>query len=243
MQIDKFLTLAKKRRSIRRFKPDPIPDAYIEKIIEAARWAMSGANAQPWEFIVVKDQQTKNKIGELYLDFAKRIYTIETTRIEELRHQGYTSLPVKTPGFVDAPVLIIVCGDPRTLLATVVIGYLNDGEGGPKATFLKNMANATQMLQLAVAASGLGSQWLSVDQSWEGKLKAVFGVPDELEIHTIVPIGYPDYEPPTPYRRELGDIVHYEKYDRSKFRTEADIVDYLRYLRQMTRPSYIKALS
>jgi nitroreductase len=48
MNIEQFLELAKKRRSIRRFKPDPVPDEIIQKILEAARWAMSGANGQPW---------------------------------------------------------------------------------------------------------------------------------------------------------------------------------------------------
>ena len=67
MNIDGFLELARKRRNIRRFKPDLIPDECIEKILEAARWAQSGANAQPWEFIVVKDKDTKDKIADLYV--------------------------------------------------------------------------------------------------------------------------------------------------------------------------------
>ena len=61
MQIDQFLELARKRRTIRRFKPDPVPDEYIAKMIEAASWAASGGNAQPWEFIVIKDKETKHK--------------------------------------------------------------------------------------------------------------------------------------------------------------------------------------
>ena len=71
MQIDEFLDLARKRRSIRKFKPAPVPDEYIEKIIEAGRWAMSGANGQPWEFIVVKDKETIKKIVEVYHDGQK----------------------------------------------------------------------------------------------------------------------------------------------------------------------------
>jgi nitroreductase len=59
MNYEDFLELAKKRRSIRRFKSDPIPDEYIGKIIEAARWAPSGGNSQPWEFIVIKKRSQK----------------------------------------------------------------------------------------------------------------------------------------------------------------------------------------
>ncbi len=54
-----FIDLLTRRRSTRKFKPDPLPDGAIEKILEAGRWAMSGANGQPWEFIVVTDPSVK----------------------------------------------------------------------------------------------------------------------------------------------------------------------------------------
>jgi len=53
------------RKSIRRYKPDPIPDEMIDKILEAARWAPTGENYQPWRFIVIRDQETKDRIGRL----------------------------------------------------------------------------------------------------------------------------------------------------------------------------------
>ena len=56
------MSIVKTRRSIHRFKPDPVSDEYIEKIIEAARWAPSGYNLQPWEFVVIKDQKLKADI-------------------------------------------------------------------------------------------------------------------------------------------------------------------------------------
>ena len=241
MQIDEFLQLVRNRRCIRNFKPDPVPDEVIQKILEAARWAMSGGNAQPWEFIVIKDQNTKNKIGELYTEYWKAIYAFEKGRSEDLRHQGFTAPPTgELPGFVNAPVIIAVCADPRTLFSTVLIAYMADGEGGPKATFLKGIANATFMLQLATAACGLTSQWLSTDRTWMTSLKNVLDVPEALEIHTLVPIGYPAYKKPAPYRRKLKEIVHYEKYDHSKYRTEEDIMEWIRHLRQMSRPAYKK---
>jgi nitroreductase len=240
MQIDDFLQLVRNRRCIRNFKPDPVPDELIDKILEAARWAMSGGNAQPWEFIVIKDPQMKKKIGELYEAYWKSIYAWETGRAEDLRHQGFTTLPTGIPGFANAPVVIAVCADPRTLFSTVLIAYMCDGEGGPKGTFLKNVANATFMLQLATAACGLSSQWVSTDRSWMGGLKEVLDVPDPLEIHTLVPIGYPAYKKPAPFRRKLKEIVHHEKYDRSRYRTDEDVLDFVRQLRKTSRPAYKK---
>ncbi|MEI9478758.1 MAG: nitroreductase family protein [Deltaproteobacteria bacterium] len=55
-----------RRMSVRKFKPDPLPEGAIEKILEAGRWAMSGANGQPWEFIVITDPTMKQKLSALY---------------------------------------------------------------------------------------------------------------------------------------------------------------------------------
>ena len=190
MEIDQFLELVRKRRSIRRFKPDPIPDEYVEKIIEAGRWAMSGANAQPWEFILVKSPETKEKIAKVWYEARKEQHVIEMTRVKELRHLELAK-PANLPAFKDAPVLIIVCGDKRTLQATVLsANYIaGDGEGAPGGVYIKNMANATQNMHLAVAALGLGSEWCSVPGGIE-ELKAILNVPSLIDIHTIVAIGY-----------------------------------------------------
>lgn len=58
-----FMEVIKKRRSIRRYRPDPIPDEVLNQILEAARLAPSGGHRQPWHFIVVKDPETKRKLG------------------------------------------------------------------------------------------------------------------------------------------------------------------------------------
>jgi 5,6-dimethylbenzimidazole synthase len=240
MQIDDFLALAKARRTIRRFKPDPIPDESIEKVLDAARWAQSGGNGQPWEFIVVKDKDTKISIVELVIEAHKYTTEIEQSRVAELRHPAYggdrRGIPVET--FLEAPVFIVMCVDPRAVQATVLESQYLPAEGGPYAHVLKNMANATQILTLAITASGLASQWVSISCTIEPRLKVLLDVPVELAIHTIIPVGYPAYTPAPPYRRELKDIIHYEKYDRSKYRSGADIYDFILNLRKRTKPSY-----
>ena len=80
MDYDSFLELIKKRRSIRQFKPDPIPDEYVDKIIEAARWAPSGYNSQPWEFIVVREKKLKDSIVQMISEVAPLGGKMETTR-------------------------------------------------------------------------------------------------------------------------------------------------------------------
>jgi len=60
MKYEDLLELVEQRRSIRRFQTKPVPDQYIEKIIEVARWAPSGFNSQPWEFVVVRKEELKS---------------------------------------------------------------------------------------------------------------------------------------------------------------------------------------
>ncbi|MBI2832080.1 MAG: nitroreductase family protein [Chloroflexi bacterium] len=237
MQIDEFLSLVKSRRSCRKFKPDLIPDESIKKVIEAARWAMSGANGQPWEFIIVKDKQTIHKIAELDRDAKMETYYMELTRVSELRHPSQRH-PPDISGFKDAPVLIVVVGDRRTFQASVLSSNFLAGEAGAGATYVQGLANATFSLCLAAAALGLGSQWVSVTSALEQPLKRLLDVPDVLGIRTIVPLGYPASEPKPSYRREFDEIVHYERYDRNKYRSGKDIVEFIKRLRERTTPTY-----
>ena len=80
MDYDSFLELVKTRRSIHRFKPDPIPDEYIDKVIEAARWAPSGFNLQPWEFVVIKDPKLKDGIVQIFKEVSNNSAKMELAR-------------------------------------------------------------------------------------------------------------------------------------------------------------------
>jgi len=235
MNIDEFLELAHHRRSIRRFKPDPVPDEWVEKILEAARWAMSGANGQPWEFIVVKDAETKSKLFEAGAEAEKVVIALETSRVPEMRQPWYRDLPRTPPRsrFSDAPVLIVVCADPRTAQASV-LNRLCDR----RWVVDENAANATHMINMAAAACGLGAQWVTVDRYYEELIKPILGVPPILRIYNIVPIGYPAYEPRVPYRRQLKEIVHYGKYDMSKYRSHEGVQEFIHRLRELSKPAY-----
>src|ERR1035437_9107269 len=108
LDYEAFLSVVRSRRNCRKFKPDPIPDEYIKKIMEAARWAMSGANGQPWEFIVIKEQATKDKIADLIAQSRQRAFESERTRLEEVRMPAYRPRPTEHPCMQVAPVVIAV---------------------------------------------------------------------------------------------------------------------------------------
>ena len=118
MEYASFLELVEKRRSIRRFKPDPIPDEFIDKIIEAARWAPSGFNLQPWEFVVVRDQKLKDGIVQIFKEAMANSFKLEAAR-ESWQSKGRAVSPLPQPSeppndYTKAPVFIILFGDTRT---------------------------------------------------------------------------------------------------------------------------------
>jgi len=80
MDYEGLRELVESRRSIRRFKPDPIPEEYIDKIIDVARWAPSGFNSQPWEFIVVRKPELKDSIVNMVREVSAQSARMEATR-------------------------------------------------------------------------------------------------------------------------------------------------------------------
>lgn len=236
MEFDDFLTLVKTRTSVREFKTDPIPDESVEKIIEAGRWAMSGANGQPWEFVVVKDKNTLKEIAEIYTRTARSAWmTYELTRIEEIRQPAVLrDIAGNPPGLKDAPVNIVILGDLRVVQASVLGAAYFTGS----TVVMMGLANACQIMHLAAASLGLGSQWVSVCPPFEGEIRSLLGIPETFTIQMFMPLGYPAGKPRPSYRRKLSEIVHNEKYDMSKFRSDQDVVDYVIKLRGHMKHAY-----
>ena len=230
MDYGSFLELVKKRRSIRQFKPDPIPDEYVDKIIEAARWAPSGANSQPWEFIVVKKQELKDKIVEFYGEHQVLAYRVEQTREPGQRFPRFTKPPQFPPSFAVAPVFILVCGDPRTRDAYPLSSVLDYGG----SHFYSSLASAFLYMHLAATALGLGSQWVSAiaNPYVQCLAKDLLGIPKELEIYDMMAVGYPDFKPRPRLVRAKEEMVHYDYYDKAKFRMEKEVRDFIVSLRQ-----------
>ncbi|MDP2744637.1 MAG: nitroreductase family protein, partial [Dehalococcoidia bacterium] len=111
MSYDNFYELAKTRRSVHRFKPDPVPDEYVEKILEVARWAPSGANSQPWEYLVIRDKGLQQKIIEIHKQSQTVSKRMELAREEDLRHPtAYMNNTWADPGYTNAPVWVLLLG-------------------------------------------------------------------------------------------------------------------------------------
>lgn len=240
---DTLLNLVKTRKSVRKFKSDPIPQDAVAKILEVARWAMSGANSQPWEFVVVTDAEIKRQLRDAYSEHnTDYVFWMEQQREYNLRHPSYQ---VKNDAHESlrfnkakanwhlAPALIVVLGDGRRQWGTVMGAHTF---GRDQSHLTDSLANASFLIHLAAASLGLTSEWVSIHI--EEPHKRILGVPDLLKLYLIVPIGYPDVPGRDGVRRPAGDFVHRERYDMRKYMSNEDIVKYLYALREATVSTY-----
>lgn len=229
MDYESFLKLVKTRRSIRGFKTDPISDEDVNKIIEAARWAPSGANSQPWEFIVIKDKSVKDRIVDIVNEQREYGRKAELTRDAALQFPTVTA-PVRDPGYKNAPVFIILCGDPRTKEAYPLLTTYVRGD----SHFASGLASAFLYMTLAATTLGLGCQWVSATGEPYVKcmLKDLLGIPEKLEIYDMLVLGYPTYQPKARFVRDRGEMVHYDRFDKTKYRTDEEIKKYIAGLRK-----------
>ena len=221
--IDAFLEVLQERRSIRSgfLKDVAVSDEHIEKILEAARWAPSAGNSQPWEFVVIRNLEIREKIVELYKSQMQDKLEIEQAT------RGQRSFVNAGVDFRHAPVLVLVLGDPRTNDAYPMRTKLDKWE----AHFYSSLANCVLQMLLAAEVLGLSSSYISDVASpyFSVMLKSLLGIPEPLQVYHLLPIGFAKRSPTIRHpRRALSEMVHYERYDRSKFRGEAELQDFMK---------------
>ncbi len=179
-----------KRRSIRKFKPDPVPDEVINQILEAARLAPSATNRQPWRFQVIKDPALKEKI------FNEATFS--------MRH------------VLEAPV-VIACGSE---MLTFIKGHkmappgseyfgANSEDWEELKQFIPDAHMSTAIgithLILTATALGLGTCW--VQRIRYGQLAKILGWPRHIIPLVLIPVGYPDEDPTPRPRQPIENIV------------------------------------
>jgi len=218
LNIDELRGLAMQRRSIRGYDENrEVSEEAIRAVLDCARWAPSGGNGQPWEFIIVRDRRTRHRIADCYMK------QLEPKREMDLAVRGTAKMT--GDGFRHAPVHLIILGDPRVKEAYPIRTKLEKAE----SHFITGLANATLLIHLAATALGLASQYVSDANSpyMETMLKAMLKIPEPLRIYHLVPIGYAKGNYLAPPRRELEEIVHYEKYDESKLRNDEGMSQFI----------------
>jgi nitroreductase len=214
-EYNRLLQLVKKRRTVRRFKPDPVPEGYVEKIIEAARWAPSGFHTQPWEFVVVEKKETKEAVITALERYAPPITGPET---------GGRAPDALRGSFRDAPVFIILLADWRAKIG--LPGHPTEVDARVRSIYCSGLASAFLYLHLAAASLGLASQWYSAASRPEAEreIRRIIGFPEDLTIYDMMVLGYPAVPPQPKEVRELAAMVHYDDCGPGDFRTDEQVL-------------------
>jgi len=195
-----------KRRSIRHYKPDDIPDHVLNRLLSAVRLAPSGKNSQPWKFVVVRDKTTKSRVAA-----ACNWKTAEG----ELISQSWVD---------EAPVFILACGSEKE----AAVRYYKDGEvittnwaalqvemaQAPieyESALVADLTVAMDHLTLAAVSEGLGTCWIGGLN--EGQMKDILSIPDDVRAPVAVALGYPVSWPDPRPRKPLAEIICYDKYN------------------------------
>ena len=207
MNIEELQALVEKRRSTRGYDENrTVSVAMIRAILDCARWAPSGGNGQPWEFVAMKQMEQKRE-----MDLAVR-----------------GTAKMTGDGFRHAPVHIVVLGDPRVKEAYPIRTKLEKAE----SHFITGLANATLLIHLAATSLGLASQYVSDANSpyMETMLKVLLKIPEPLRIYHLIPIGYGKGNVVAPPRRSLEEVLHHEIYDMNKFRNDDQLAGFVKTL-------------
>jgi nitroreductase len=195
-----------KRRSIRKFKPDPVPDEHITALLDAARLAPSGCNAQPWRFKVVRDDDTKGKLAHAAYEqsFISQASVVLVCCADVRGYLQGTASGVQDlgqTGAIDDRIVKILLR--RTGQMETQMKLMSKEQLGARMAF--NVAIAVEHIALRALDFGLGTCWVRLID--EQKVREIFGWDDNLFVVALLPIGYPDESPPPRKRLTIKDLI------------------------------------
>ena len=209
---DNLYSILSTTRSIRRISDKPVDDATLERVLQAAIWAPSGGNRQPWRIIAVRDRALKQKLGEIYAAEWAKYVEMNMKRVEGMPENiveaTRTGLAVGTrlaESLADVPVVVMFIHDPREVFVT-------DGNlGRTPVVGGASLYPAVQNLLLAARAEGLGGVLTTLISASEVKVRELLEIPEPWGVYAMVPLGHPMGKH-GPLRR--APLSHMVKYDR-----------------------------
>ena len=197
-------------RAVRRLRNDPIPDAALRRILQAAAWAPSGGNLQPWRTIVVRDPEKRRRLGELYRGQWRRYRARYDARLEglvgpERAREERTLAAADHLGehLGDAPVLLVFCFHPDRMAIT-------DAElGRPSVVGGGSVYPAIENLMLACVNEGIGCTLTTLLCFEEAAVRELLVIPEDWFTCAVLPLGVPVGTGHGPIRRRPLESLCY----------------------------------
>jgi nitroreductase len=216
--VDAALKVIQDRRSIREFTQEDVSDKDLDLILEAARQAPSGENAQPWRFIVVKDEITRSKLGAIAGGGSGRRFTAEfvTQKMQE-RFANLEDEAKKKAAFEK-----LTSGQVSAFMATAPINLVVIGKKDVWDLPFDTSASIENIL-LMVTALELGACWViapCIDIRDEERIKDLLDIPENMKAISIISIGHPTRPHRPRPRLSLSEIVFSEKWGNNRYQKE-----------------------
>lgn len=198
------------RRSVRRFRSDPVPRETVMQLLEAAVTAPSASNKQPWRFLVVEDRGRIERMAQAVREATAHV----AAHIPESSQPAFRAYGDYFTRFEHAPAVIVPIHRPTTVLSNLVDDALDDGSRKTIARMeeqsaLVGTSLALQNLLLMAHAIGLGASGMTGPLVAEPALRAILDVPDGWGIVAIVPIGWPAEDPSPTERKPVDKVVRW----------------------------------
>lgn len=223
-RYEALMDVVRNRMTTRQFDPFwVVPREHYGLILEAARHGPSGANAQPWHFIVVTDPAVKRKIADYF--------------VGEQRQRAKLKMKFPTPnyrGLETAPGFVVVASDFRWTRAFPVLMDGSDLDrqyhANAERILLQSVAAATMSAHLAAAALGYNVWWVTAigqDDAQE-EIKPLLGIPEELSVLDILLFGPPAKPAYKRWKKTLPQIMSWEKFDPRNYMTAGQIDDWVK---------------
>ncbi len=198
MDLHYFL---RSRRSIRRFKPDPVPESLIKQIITTACFAPSAHHRQPWRFAVITEAASKSHLAEAMAVEYRRDLEHDNLPGDEIQAR----LDKSRSRIILSPVIIVLCMDMSEM---DVYPDARRAEA-EKVMAIQSTANAGLQLLLAVHAEGLGGVWTCAPLFTPDVIRAALALPLSWDPQGMFFVGYPAENPEPRTRKPLEQILHF----------------------------------
>jgi nitroreductase len=205
-------------RAVRKLRPDPIPDDVIRRVLEAASWAPTGGNRQPWRIVLVRERAKKQRLGELYStswsNYVKHYRAaIPADASPEERARAQRTLAAgdyMAAHFGDVPVVAIFCFNPNNMAIT------DSKQKRPSVVGGGSVYTAVENLLLACRAEGLGCVLTTLLCEYEPEVRAMLAIPDPWYTAAAIPIGYPVGRGHGPIiRRPVEQLTYVDSWGKS----------------------------
>jgi F420 biosynthesis protein FbiB-like protein len=199
--MSQVVNAIKTRRSIRKYLPRKVSTELITEILEAAGWAPSAHNAQPWRFIVLADKVLKQDLAEAMADARIRVMLEDDISPELCDAKAKASVG----RFTQAPVLIVACLTTKDM---------HQYEDGPRRECehdlaVQSLGAAIQNMLLVAHTNGLGACWFCAPIFCKDAVRRVLHVPEDVEPQALIALGYAAEKPSVPPRKPLQSYARW----------------------------------